>query len=293
MELFTGAQCPPCVAADVAFDALARAYRPGDLILIQYHMHIPGPDPMTNPDTVGRWDYYTQKFPKNVTGTPTTLFNGKPFEEYDQDPTHRGGGPMANAENKFGQYRTIINGLLDGSTDVKATGSARRDGDKVTITAGAAGVKGDDVVLRLILLEESVKYVGGNGLRVHHDVVRAFPNGLKGTAVKDGSARATVEVNLAELRTEPGRLPGQVRGRPAVPVRGPPDEPRAPEGRGPGPERRHRRDPERRRVPGRGEVRSASRRAVSRERPDSYPIGSLTRRRSPFSPSLLEPAPAF
>ena len=57
------------------------------------------------------------------------------------------------------------------------------------------------MVLRLILLEERIKYVGGNGLRVHHDVVRAFPNGLKGTAVKDGSAKATVVVNLAELRT--------------------------------------------------------------------------------------------
>src|SRR5262249_34858033 len=48
MELFTGAQCPPCVAADLAFDGLEKTYKPSELILIQYHMHIPGPDPLTN-----------------------------------------------------------------------------------------------------------------------------------------------------------------------------------------------------------------------------------------------------
>ena len=52
LELFTGAQCPPCVAADVAFDALEKSYKHTDLILLQYHMHIPGPDPLTNPDTM-------------------------------------------------------------------------------------------------------------------------------------------------------------------------------------------------------------------------------------------------
>src|SRR5262249_62055129 len=29
VELFTGAQCPPCVAADLAFDALGKTYQPG------------------------------------------------------------------------------------------------------------------------------------------------------------------------------------------------------------------------------------------------------------------------
>src|SRR5205085_7387387 len=56
MELFTGAQCPPCVAADVAFDALGESYKSADLLLIQYHMHIPGPDPLVNPDCIARWD---------------------------------------------------------------------------------------------------------------------------------------------------------------------------------------------------------------------------------------------
>jgi hypothetical protein len=176
--------------------ALARSYKPADLILIQYHVHIPGPDPLTNEDTVERMSFYAKKDPKEVGGTPSTVFNGKP-------QSLKGGGPMANAPKKFDEYRDVIDPLLEQTTDVKVTGSARRDGDKLTIAAQADGDKdpGDQVVLRLILLEESVKYVGGNGLRVHHDVVRAFPNGLKGTAVKDGSAKAIIEVKLAEVRT--------------------------------------------------------------------------------------------
>ncbi len=41
MELFTGAQCPPCVAADVAFDALFMTYKPTEFIGLQYHLPHP------------------------------------------------------------------------------------------------------------------------------------------------------------------------------------------------------------------------------------------------------------
>lgn len=202
MELFTGAQCPPCVAADVAFDALETAYDSKDLVLIQYHMHIPGPDPLTNPDTIARWDYYRGRFAENVRGTPTTLFNGKPFEEYDKDQTHRGGGAMANAKNKFGQYRAIIDPLLEQKGAVTVTGSAKRTADKVHVAVAVDGVKdpGDKVRLRLLVVEEKVKYVGGNGLRFHHKVVRAMPGGAAGTPVTDKSQQKSMEVDLGEVK---------------------------------------------------------------------------------------------
>ena len=74
LELFTGAQCPPCVAADVAFDALLQTYQPTELIGMQYHLHIPGPDPLTNKDSMARQQYYGDK----VGGTPSVIFNGDP-----------------------------------------------------------------------------------------------------------------------------------------------------------------------------------------------------------------------
>jgi hypothetical protein len=189
MELFTGAQCPPCIAADVAFDALQKSYKPSDLILIQYHMHIPGPDPMTNADSEARWKYYGE-----LRGTPSSLFNGKVLPG--------GGGGMAQAQAKFDEYKIAINPLLEQIAPVKIIGSVTARDDMLAIKVDVSDVKdpGDNLKLRLVLVEETIKYAGGNGLRFHHQVVRAFPGGVDGTAIKDKSFSKTVEVNLADLR---------------------------------------------------------------------------------------------
>ncbi|MCE9530674.1 MAG: hypothetical protein K8T89_06025 [Planctomycetes bacterium] len=194
-ELFTGAQCPPCVAADVAFDGLVKAYNPIDLIAIQYHMHIPGPDPLTNPDCEARWAYYQEKFPMAIRGAPSTVFNGK--------AEGGGGGGMAQSESKFKQYRDIIDPLLEEETTIKLTGKVTTSGERITAKVDVSGVKepGENLKLRFVLVEESIKYVGGNGIRFHHHVVRAMPGGAEGTAIKEDKLSKTVEVDLAQLRT--------------------------------------------------------------------------------------------
>ncbi len=195
MELFTGAQCPPCVAADVAFDALNKSYKPSDLVLIQYHMHIPGPDPLTNADTEARWDYYREQFPEDVRGTPTSLFNGKPMGGT--------GGFMVDAESKFGQYRKIVDSMLEKATELKLNGKATRDGDKISIAIDLAGVEStDDLKLRLLVVEDTIKYVGGNKLRFHHHVVRAMPGGIGGVAVKASAMKHTATADVAAIRKD-------------------------------------------------------------------------------------------
>jgi hypothetical protein len=193
LELFTGAQCPPCVAADVAFDALGHAYKPSDLVLIQYHMHIPGPDPMVNPDCIARWDYYREKFPQGVRGTPTVVFNGEVKDL-------RGGGNMAMSEGKYKEYREVIDPLLEKSSPVKIDGKAARRGDKVTVDVDVAGAEGEDLKLRLVVVEDVVKFVGGNSLRFHHHVVRALPGGPAGVAVKGKAFHHTAALDVAEVR---------------------------------------------------------------------------------------------
>jgi hypothetical protein len=190
MELFTGAQCPPCVAADVAFDALGKAYQPSELILLQYHLHIPGPDPMTNEDTLARAKFYS------VNSTPNTIFNGK--------AAAGGGGGMANSETKFKQYQDIINKGLENTSDAKLQLTANKVGNKIDIKAEVSGVKDPDDKkrLRLVLVEESIRYVGGNKLRFHHHVVRALPGGADGFALKDANSQHSASVNLDELRAQ-------------------------------------------------------------------------------------------
>ena len=185
LELFTGAQCPPCVAADVAFDALEKSYKHADVVLLQYHLHIPGPDPLTNRDTVDRAAFY------KANSTPNTFFNGK--------AAAGGGGGMANAEAKYRQYRGLIDPILGQTTEVKVAGTATRAGDKLDIAAEVTGAPAG-AKLRLVVVEETIKYVGSNRLRFHHQVVRAMPGGAAGVEVAGGSFRHAAAVDLGEVR---------------------------------------------------------------------------------------------
>ncbi|HUR54132.1 MAG TPA: hypothetical protein VMZ71_08370, partial [Gemmataceae bacterium] len=192
-ELFTGAQCPPCVGADVAFDALMKTYKPTDVLLIQYHVHIPGPDPLTSPESEKRFAYYREAFPEGMPGAPSTVFNGKPSRL-------GGGGTIASGEGKSKEYADIINPLLEKKTDVKVTGKATRTGDKIDIAVSVDGADGEDTKLRLLVVEESVKYVGGNQIRFHHHVVRAMPGGVEGVAVKDKAFKHTETADVAAIK---------------------------------------------------------------------------------------------
>jgi hypothetical protein len=194
VELFTGAQCPPCVAADVAFDALAQAYSPEEVVLVQYHMHIPQPDPMSTPDGDTRFDSYSETFPRAVRGTPAILFNGKP-----EAP---GGGGKEDAADKFKEYREVVDKLLEKPAAARVTARAVRKGDKVQVSAKVQEVEkaGEKVKLRFALVEDWVRYKGRNGLAYHHRVVRALPGGAKGFDLTGKAAEHTASVDLGALR---------------------------------------------------------------------------------------------
>jgi hypothetical protein len=191
MELFTGAECPPCVAADVAFDVLQKTYRTSEVVLLQYHLHIPGPDPMTNSDTEARAAYYGAR------STPSTFFNGA--------NKAGGGGAMAAAEKKYNAYRTVIEPLLElPAAACKIGASAKRVGDKIQIKVDVTGMEnpGKDMKLRMALVEETVKFVGGNKLRFHHQVVRAMPGTPAGVAVTEATQSWNGSIDLTDLRRQ-------------------------------------------------------------------------------------------
>ena len=210
MEIFTGAECPPCVAADVAFDALLKSYKPSEFIGLQHHLHIPGPDPLTNADTVARQGYYGSE----VRGTPSTFFNGK--------SQAGGGGSMANSEGKYKEYRKAIEPALESEKLADITLTATRAGDEVKIAAKAKATSADaprdaKPRLRLVLVEESVRYPGGNKLRFHHNVVRAFPGGVEGKALEKGEGTVEATIKLSDLRKAQdaylAEYPASPRGR--------------------------------------------------------------------------------
>jgi hypothetical protein len=195
VELFTGVECRPCVAVDLAFDSLGRTYKPTEVVRLQYHAHIPGPDPLVSRDGAARMDYYMKK--DDDKSTPSIFLNGKP------DATGGGGDPKM-AKLKYQAYRETIDEMLEKPATVKLTASAALKGDELTIKANVADLQkpGEKVSLRLALAEERVRYQGGNGIRYHHAVVRAMPGGPKGLPLTKASAEQAVTVKLSDVRAE-------------------------------------------------------------------------------------------
>jgi hypothetical protein len=190
VELFTGAQCGPCVAADMGFDAVSQTYKPSDVVLLEYHLHVPRPDPMANEDTDARSNYYGEV----VGGTPTILFNGAPDAQ--------GGGTTEQAADKYGDYMDVIDPLLEEPAKMKLKASAVQKGKKIDINAEvtADAKPGDKVRLRLVLVEDKVEYTGSNKVAEHHHVVRQFPGGTEGVVVRETTAKAAATVDLDELK---------------------------------------------------------------------------------------------
>lgn len=192
-ELFTGAECPPCVGIDLAFEAALERFKPQDLALLIYHQHLPGPDPMTNPSTEKRLRFY------NVRGVPTHYIDGK---------TDGAGG--AGADQAVRYFTRGISPAIEKAfavqpearLDLKA--SVTGSGISVRASVGRVASKSDKLRLHIVLAEERLRYHGGNGIRYHRMVVRAMAGAdANGFAVPAGkSARAEWVFDLTKILAE-------------------------------------------------------------------------------------------
>jgi hypothetical protein len=190
IELFTGAQCPPCVAADVAFDAALQTYKPTQTVFLEYHLHIPRPDPLTNADAEGRAKYYGDE----IQGTPTLFVDGKGAKPL--------GGPKTRAKESYSLLKEQLDETLEKDADAKIKLTVGRKGDKIDVKAEVSDLAkaGEKIRLRLVLVEDVVPYAGTNGQRLHHHVVRAFPGGTEGFALNRKKLNVqNVTVSLAEV----------------------------------------------------------------------------------------------
>ncbi len=192
VEVYTGAECPPCVAVDVAFDGLLKTYKPTDVILLQYHIHVPGPDPLTAPAGMER----AMAVLGERLSAPSVQVNGK--------TTAKGGGPADKAKEKYGEFVEVINAELEKPATAKIVLAAAKDEKGIKLTAKVTDLEkpGEKVTLRFAITEETVRYPGGNGVRFHHHVVRAMPGGVKGFALAKKEMEQSVVVNADDIRKE-------------------------------------------------------------------------------------------
>ncbi len=195
VEMFTGAQCPPCVTADTAFDALNQTYKPADVVFLEYHMHIPRGDPLTVPDNEDRAKFY------KIEGTPTLFVNGK-------EGPPAGGRGEDEAQDKYDEYNHLLQPLLEkpAKAHLKLTTRFKEGKSYAKVDWSDLAEMGDNVRLRIAVVEPEIAYTGSNKVAMHHDVVRAFvgadglKDAVKGQALKEKAGNQILTIDMAEVK---------------------------------------------------------------------------------------------
>jgi len=160
-EVFTGSGCPPCVAADLGFDAMLERYNRAELDVLMYHLHIPQPDPMTNPATQARSKFYS------VQGVPSYALDGK---------SSSGGGGRDAAQGFYDRVNVDIERQLETAAGAELKLDAVLDNSTVKAKVAVSNVKSEaeQLKLHIVLAEERLRYTGENGIRFHPLVVRSL-----------------------------------------------------------------------------------------------------------------------
>jgi thiol-disulfide isomerase/thioredoxin len=175
-ELFTGSECPPCVASDLGFDGLLESYGREYLAVLEYHLPIPRPDPMMNLSTHRRARYY------GVNSTPQVFFDGETWPG--------GGGARQIAEEKYKQFASRVQTLAYAQPESKLKVSAKLAGEEIKVDfASDKDLSGADY--QFALVQEEEEYRGGNGIVFHKMVVRDFIT-LDRAAAKGKTARFNI-----------------------------------------------------------------------------------------------------
>jgi len=189
VEFFTGARSPACVAPEVGLSAVEKTYPSSMVIVLRYHLHIPGPDPLASEDAEARFfNYY------RTDGTPNLLLDGEPLVN--------SAGVLDGAPTLYRNILPLVEQRSAAKTDAKVEVTAVRTDDKVQVKASVVGIdfKNSQLRLRLALAESDIRFQSLIGIRQHSMVVRSLIGGDQGVAPAGDALEYEGEVSLDELR---------------------------------------------------------------------------------------------
>lgn len=172
-ELFTGAGCDPCAGADLAIDAALERYSRKELAVLELDQHIPEPDPLANPDSVKRFNFY------HAVGTPTIAIDGI---------TKIVGADRNGAKQRFDEIDKLVQAALQSAPEAAIRLTAWRASDKVEVQTSVTniGSASNKLKLQIALIEDRLRYSGENGIRFHRMVVRSMAANADGFAIEPG-----------------------------------------------------------------------------------------------------------
>lgn len=156
-ELFTSSESPSSLGPDLAFAGLSRAFPPQFLVVLEYHLDLQGPDPMTGPAAARRRDYY------RIRRIPTAIIDGERI--------FIGGGDRRWSATLFNQYRAAVEECVIEGPVWPLEVEAAREGDAVTVNFTVKKYLPGAAVFAA-LAEDEVAYKGASGTIIHRLVVR-------------------------------------------------------------------------------------------------------------------------
>jgi hypothetical protein len=192
VEAFVGSEFTLSAPVEQGLDGLIKAYKPTDVLALNYHYHLPEPsqgDPLTVPETGERLQPLIPEIQKGT----FTYVAGK-------------AGPKSTDPRGGKDYFDALRAAVDEQLEKPA-------GCKIALTV-AKGAKGSDVkaavsdlvvgpnkfALKFVVVEPRVRYAGGNGCRYHQNVVRALPGGAKGFPLTKPATEQAIVVDVNDIR---------------------------------------------------------------------------------------------
>jgi hypothetical protein len=190
IELFTGSSCPPCIAADMSCAILSRKLSPEHFTVLQYHLHSPGPDPLTNADSEARFFSYSGS------GTPAAFLNGRALNSL--------GGPPSSIPANVMSLMTELRKELSLKPPLRIELTGNRSGkNRISCSANVAA---DSLSARwrliVVLAEDKIHFTGENGVPIHEMVVRKVLTPPLGAEPQDEQLAWSGMIDLDNLRTE-------------------------------------------------------------------------------------------
>lgn len=179
-ELFTGAHCRPCLAADLGFDGIMAHFRKGEVVLIEHHLPVPAPEPLVSPAALER----AQEV--EVRGTPAAFVDGL------IDVPRLGGARVEKAGPAFRALRKTIEKRLESETPWKLSVSGKLSDDKsgVSVAVEVDGPARSGVMMRAYLCERTVLFPGSSKIVLHRYVTRDELTGGGKRVAKDAGKRS-------------------------------------------------------------------------------------------------------
>ena len=161
--------------------AIVAKFKRQDLVVLVYHLHIPLPDPMTNPATVDRGKYY------GVPGTPTPVVDGFRLPS--------AGGSRDMTKGFYDRVNPKIESELEApaQAQIAVTGAVAGDIVKANVVVDQIKAPSPDLRLQIALTEDEIRYTGENGVRFHPMVVRSLGGKEANGFALTGSGPTSIE----------------------------------------------------------------------------------------------------